>query len=224
MESQSVISVRGEARLEVDPEIALLGVTVMAQDKDRRRALELLAGRTRAVADLIKGYGEVVEKLESGPARVHPAFKDGKGRERVTGYVARAGFSVTVGDFTVLGELVPRLASEEMVEVTGPAWRLRLGSQAYRQVRLAAARDATQRAREYAEAFGARVTGLVEAADTGLLGAAREDGPASRRAPRALAGGMEEPELPEFDFEPARQTVYAQVEARFTMTAPQFGE
>jgi uncharacterized protein YggE len=94
MESESVISVRGEARLEVEPEIALLGVTVMAQDKDRRRAVELLAGRTRAVADLIKGYGEAVEKLESGPARVHPAFKDGKGRERVAGYVARAGFSV----------------------------------------------------------------------------------------------------------------------------------
>jgi hypothetical protein len=35
---------------------------------------------------------------------------------------------------------------------------------------------------------------------------------------------MEESELPEFDFEPARQTVRAEVEARFTMTAPQFGE
>jgi uncharacterized protein YggE len=224
MQSQSVISVRGEAGLEVEPEIALLGVTVMAQDKDRRRALKLLAGRTRAVADLIKGYGEAMEKLESGPARVHPAFKDGKGRERVTGYVARAGFNVIVGDFTVLGELVPRLASEEMVEVTGPAWRLRPGSPVYRQARLAAARDATQRAREYAEAFGGRVTGLVEAADTGLLGAAQDD----RRAPRALApalaGGREEPELPEFDFEPAWQTVYAQVEARFTMTVPEFGE
>ncbi len=88
-------------------------------------------------------------------------------RERVTGYVARAGFSVIVGEFTVLGELVPRLASDEMVAVTGPAWRLRPGSQVYREVRLAAARDATQRAREYAEAFGGRVTGLGEAADTG---------------------------------------------------------
>ncbi len=87
MDSQPVISVRGEARLEVEPEIALLGVTVMAQDKDRHRALKLLAGRARAVADLIRGYGEAVEKLESGPARVHPAFRDGKGRERVTGYV-----------------------------------------------------------------------------------------------------------------------------------------
>jgi uncharacterized protein len=224
MESQPVISVRGEAGLEVEPEIALLGVIVMAQDKDRRRALELLAGRTRAVADLIKGYGDAVEKLESGPARVHPAFKEGKGRERVTGYVARTGFSVTVGDFTVLGELVPKLASKEMVEVTGPTWRLRLGSQVYREARLAAARDATQRAREYAEAFGSTVTGLVEAADTGLLGADRPPRPAPAPLRPARAGGMEEPELPEFDFEPAKQTVRAQVEARFTMTAPRFGE
>ena len=109
---------------------------------------------------------------------------------------------MTVGDFTVLGELVPRLAAGEMVGVTGPAWRLRPGSPVYRQVRLAAARDAIQRAREYAEAFGGRVTGLVEAADTGLLGAA----PEARRAPvaLALAGGAQESELPGFDFEPAR--------------------
>src|SRR5258708_34561494 len=100
------------------------------------------------------------------------------------------------------------MGGEEMVGVAGAGGRVRTGSQAYRQVRLAAARDATQRAREYAEAFGARVTGLVEAADTGLLGAAREGGPASFRAV-ARAGGLEESELPEFDFEPARPTGHA---------------
>src|SRR5260370_12988789 len=220
MDSQPVISVRGEAQLEVEPEIALLAVSVMAQDKDRRRALELLAGRTKAVADLIRGYGEAVEKLESGPASVHPVFRDGKGRARVSGYVAGGGFSVTVRDFTVLGELVPSLASEEMVTVTGPSWRLRPSSQAYRQARLAAAEDATQRAREYAAAFGGRVTGLVAAADTGLLGPSQAASPASFRFTSPLAGGIEESELPEFAFEPARQAVHAQVEARFTMTAP----
>src|SRR5260370_38364446 len=93
LDSQSVISVRGEAGLEVDPEIALLGGTVMAQDKDRRQALELLAGRTRAVADLIKGYGDAVGKLESGPAGGHPGFKDGRGREAEPGVTAREGFT-----------------------------------------------------------------------------------------------------------------------------------
>ncbi len=174
MPGEPVISVRGESMLEVDPEIAVLFVTIMARDKDRRRALELLTERNRQAAALIKGYGDAVEKLESEPVSVHPVFKDDKARERVTGYVARAGFHVTVSDFAVLSELVPRLANEEMVAVAGPAWRLRLDSGVYREARLAAARDATQRAREYAEAFGGRVTGLVEAADTGLLGTNRD--------------------------------------------------
>ena len=61
------------------------------------------------------------------------------------------------------------LADADMVSVAGPEWQLRPDSPVYRAARLAAAKDATQRAGEYAEAFGGRVTGLVEAADTGML-------------------------------------------------------
>ena len=43
------------------------------------------------------------------------------------------------------------------------------------------------------------------------------------RARGAAAGGVPEAAAPEFDFEPAKQTVSAQVEAHFTMTAPEFG-
>jgi uncharacterized protein len=115
MPSEPVISVRGEAMLEVEPEIAFISVTVQARDKDRRRAIEQLAERNAMVAALIKGYGDAVEKLESQPVHAYPAFKDDKARERVTGYMARAGFQVTISDFAVLGELVPRLADAEMV-------------------------------------------------------------------------------------------------------------
>lgn len=119
----------------------------------------------------------------------------------------------------------PTLTGRSLLRVEVFARRVRPGSPVYRQARLAAAQDATQRAREYAEAFGGRVTGLVEAADTGLLGAAQKSPPRpERRALAALASGIEQPDLPEFDFEPARQSVYAQVEARFTMTAPQSRE
>jgi uncharacterized protein YggE len=221
MPVEPVISVRGEAVLEVEPEIAYVSVTVMARDKDRHRSLALLAERNGQIAALIKANGEAVEKLESEPVRVYPVFKDDKPRERITGYVARAGYQVTISDFGVLGELVAKLADQEMVAVAGPSWRLRPDSQVYREARLAAASDATQRAREYAEAFGGRVTGLVEAADTGMLGTHREP---PRFMARALkAPGRPEAEPPEFDLEPAKQEVHAQVEARFTMTPPQFG-
>jgi ATP-dependent protease ClpP protease subunit len=54
MNGQPVISVRGEAWLEVEPEIAEVEVTIQARDRDRQTVL-----------DLIKRYGEAVEKLET---------------------------------------------------------------------------------------------------------------------------------------------------------------
>jgi uncharacterized protein YggE len=91
----------------------------------------------------------------------------------------------------------------------------------YRAARLAAAEDATQRAGEYAEAFGGRITGLVEAADTGLLAPQPRNMAFAAARASAPAGGYEGPS---FDFEPAKQTVTAQVDARYTMTEPHFGQ
>ena len=221
MPAEPVISVRGEATLEVEPEIAVVWVVVMARDAARRKAVDLLAGRSGRVGDMIKGYGEAIEKLESQPVNVQPVFKDGRIREKVSGYLARAGFTVTVRDFAVLGDLVAGLADTDMVTVTGPDWQLRPDSPVHRDARLAAAKDATQRAGEYAEAFGGRISGLVEAADSGLMGdTGRPRFMATARAASAVGDGG----TPEFDFEPAMQTVSAQVDARYTMTAPHFGD
>jgi len=216
---EPVISVRGEATLEVEPEIAVVWVAVMARDPDRHRAVALLAERTGRVSDMVKGFGEAIENLESQPVNVQPVFSGGRAREKVYAYIARAGFTVTVGDFEILGDLVAGLAGADMVTVSGPDWQLRPASPVYRQARVAAARDATQRAGEYAEAFGGRITGLVEAADTGMMA------PQPRRlgfaAARVTAAGRADAG-PTFDFEPAAQTVTAQVEARYTMTEPVF--
>jgi uncharacterized protein len=222
MPSEPVVSVRGEAVLEVAPEIAVVSVTVMARDKDRRRAVEALAERARGVTALAKGHGDAVESLQTDPVSVHPEFRDGKPRERITGYVARLGVQVTVGDFAVLGPLVPALAQLDMVSVTGPAWLLRPGSPVYREARLAAARDATERARDYAQAFGGRITGLVEAADEGLLTDTRESYGGYRATALMRVPAGDDGDGIEFDFEPAKQTVRAQVQARFTMSAPPF--
>ncbi len=217
---EPVISVRGEANLEVEPEIAVVWVTVMARDPDRHRAVAQLAGRTGKAGDTIKGFGEAIEKLESQPVNVQPVFKDGRAKEKIDFYSARGGFVVTVKNFAILGDLVTGLADGDLVTVTGPDWRLRPDSPVYRTARLAAAQDATTRAGEYAEAFGGRINGLVEVADTGLL--APQRGPVAFAA-RAVSRAGAADEGPTFDFEPAKQTVTAQVEARYTMTAPQFG-
>ena len=220
-DQQPVISVRGEAWLEADPEIAVINVQVQARDRDRRAVLDRLVSRNRQVLDLVREYGDAVEKVESGPASAHPEFKPKGDKERVAGYAGQASARVTVRDLSVLGELVTRLAELELVTVAGPWWSLRPDSPVHREARVAAARDATRRAQEYAAAFGGRLGELIEAADVGLLTSqGSQRAPASSRAfaVRQLSGHVDE--APTLDLEPARQSVTAQVDARFTMVPP----
>ncbi len=217
------VAVRGEARLEFDPEIARIGVAVSARGTDRRSALEDLTRRNAAVLDLIKSYGEAVEKLETGAFSISPELtRHGRG-ERVRAYHGRVHITAELTDFTALGELTTRLADLELTRVDGPWWALRPDSPAHGEARRQAVKEAVQRAREYAEALGARLAALVELADLGAEHAEPYAQAAYGGAMRSAAyGGAAQAEMaPALDLEPQRQTVYAQVNARFTMTPPQ---
>ncbi|MFE6524342.1 SIMPL domain-containing protein [Streptomyces sp. NPDC057794] len=215
------IAVRGEARLEVDPEIARIGITVAARGRDRRSALDDLTRRNATVLDLVKSYGDAVERLETGAFSITPELtKHGRG-ERVRTYHGSVHVTAELTDFTALGELTTRLADLDLTRVDGPWWALRPDSPAHREARKKAVTEAVQRAREYAEALGTTLAALVELADIG----AENSPPAYPQAPgrmrsAAFAGAAEDASAAPLDLEPQRQHVHAQINARFTMVPP----
>ena len=213
-----IVSVRGSSVLEVDPEVASVDVAVGARDKDRDRTLSRVDERSSGVLALVAPYAE---RVETASVRIGPELKDGKPGERVTGYHAVVRHTVLVADFARLGDLVARLGELEMVDVSGPWWRLRSDSAVYRDARVAAARDAVVRASEYASALGSRVVGLVEMADIGLLSEAAQAPFAAAAMPSApMRAASVAPAPVTLDLEPARQVVRANVEARFRIDAP----
>ncbi|MBB5118461.1 periplasmic immunogenic protein [Streptomyces eurocidicus] len=214
------IAVRGEAHLEVDPEIAHLGITVTARSTDRNTTLTDLTRRNNQVLDLLKTTGDAVERIETGTFTLTPQLST-KGRgERTRSYHGTVHHTATLSDFTILGELATRLADLELTRVDGPWWALRPDSPAHREARRQAVQDAVQRAREYADALGARLVALLELADEGAENAPYGGAPMVAGMARASGfGGAPEP-APALDLEPQRQTVYAQVNARLTMTPP----
>ncbi|WP_433115340.1 SIMPL domain-containing protein [Micromonospora sp. CA-246542] len=209
-----VVQVRGEATREVPPELARFGVTVTARGQDREATLTQLAEGAAAVRVLLDGSEPAVARRETGDLWVRPQTK--RSGERVVGWLGSVTTNVTVTDFTALGELMLRLADQDQVEVSGPFWELRPDSPAYREARHAAIGDALLRAREYAEALGARVTALIELADAGPA-----DRPMFARA--AYAGGGAGGGVPELELDPQPQTVQAAVQARFTISEPVLG-
>jgi uncharacterized protein YggE len=212
-----VVAVRGEAYREVAPELARFSVTATARDRDREATLTRLAERAAAVRVLLDSAGPAIDRREAGELRVWPETK--RSGERVVAYHGSVTTTVTVTDFTALGELMLRLADQDQVEVSGPWWSLRPDSPAYREARRAAIADALARAREYAEALGARVTALLELSDTGTAAQPMF----ARSAEFGRAGGGAGGAAPELELDPRPQSVQAAVEARFTISEPVLG-
>ncbi|MEU9459761.1 SIMPL domain-containing protein [Streptomyces sp. NPDC048312] len=215
------VAVRGEARLEVDPETARIGITVTARGKNRRNALEDLTRRNDHVLELARSYGQAVEKLETGAFSITPELTQKGRNEQIHAYHGRVHITAVLNDFTALGEFTTRIADLEMTRVNGPWWGLRPDSPAHATARRQAVHEAVQRAREYADALGAQLTALVELADLGAENAAPPvpAAPGAMRGRAAFAGAAPEA-APALDLEPQRQTVYAQVNARFIMAPP----
>jgi len=224
--SPAVISVRGEALLTVEPELVDLTVVVSAQAKDRREAFERLVKRNDEVLELLRSYGDSVEKVESSGVAVHPEVRKGGREEKVRAYRGVVRVEVSIADFAALGEIVSRVADLEAAHLEGPRWRLRRTSPVYRKARTRAVGEALTRAQDYAEALGARITGLIELADSGLMQTEVHRATHAMFQPRAAAGGggfgSSSPEAPVLDLEPASQEVRASVEARFSATQPMF--
>jgi uncharacterized protein YggE len=212
MPEMPTISVRGEARDEVEPELATLSVTVMAHDRDRQQAMRRLTDRQREVNAVLDEQAEAIEKRHTSSLSIHPVVKKG---EKVSGYTGRVATTVVVKDFAELGSMMLRLASVDQAEVSGPWWDLRPESPAYRAARHAAIEDALARAADYAQALGARVTRLVRLSDAGLSHEPRMR--AMTFAARAEVGDVDGLTL---DLEPAPQSVYASIEATFEISEP----
>jgi uncharacterized protein YggE len=222
MPQPPTLAVRGEAVLEVPPEVARIDVSVAAGDKDQTTTLRLLSERAAAVDKVLGSYPESIEKTETSGVRVSPRLTGRTMRSGEAGYHGAVYHAITVTGFDRLGELMAQLAEQEQTEVGGPWWALRPGSPVYGRVRVAAVRDAVQRARDYAAALGTELAGLVEVADARLLTDSRGQNDSVTHPSAMLPHRVRATAAEEFstDLVPAKQVVRATVEARFTIVEP----
>jgi uncharacterized protein YggE len=204
------VLVRGEALLQVEPEVADVTVTVRARARDRETALQRCRAAQEQVTAVAVGAGDSVESVETTAVSVHLEVRD----RRAPGEpVASVQTRLTVSRLDAVGDLVVALGRLDDVEVSGPRWRLRPDSPAVERARLEAVRDAVHRARQYATAFGAQLTELLEVSDTGTGGGLRV------AVASASMARFEDSEL-HLDLTPPRQEVHGAVEVRFAMSEP----
>ena len=205
-----IVTVRGEAQLEAPPDLAGFSVTLHAAGDTAEVTRGKLAAGSNAVAELISRFTAALERSSTSGLHVAPTFNR-RTPTKITGYTGTFSATLEVADFEVLSELIMGVSRLPNSQIDGPWWSLRRNNPVHREVRLAAIADARQRADDYAAAFGATVSELVEVSDLdgGFVGGVRQ-----MSARMEMAADMEEAS---FAFEPAVQTVSGQVTVRFTV-------
>ncbi|MEV6521688.1 SIMPL domain-containing protein [Longispora sp. NPDC051575] len=215
-----LLTVRGEAVLEAEPELAAVTVTLAAQDRDRPQVVARLDAAVAALGAMLDRYPGAVDVREFGSVSVLP-----EGERKRSGFSGSARVILSVVDFALLGELVSYAAGDEGVSLGGVRWTLSPDSPVYARARRAALADAAARARDYAEALDATVVRLVEVADEGLTSGlawqgARVEGVAYAASGSGSFAGAAYGKGSGPGMEPQRQRIRAVVEARYTLSPP----
>lgn len=219
--SGPVVTVRGEASVEVESDLVDLHLSVEARGGDRAVVLRDLERRAGELGALVDRFEAAIERRSTDGFSVHPEFGGSKGG-KIRGYYGQMSTQLTLHDFGVLPDLVVGANAIEMCAVGNAYWRLRQEHLAYREARLAAISDGLARARDYAAAFDARIVSLASIGDDGTdLESMRRFSrvAAGSLQARALSGGSEDGAMA-FDFQPERQRVQGAVLLRFIMSAP----
>jgi uncharacterized protein len=224
--SEILIKVRGSHTVEVPPERGVVSAEVRFDGASPEPVMERLQRGlhgVRAELERLEQEGAIerffVQRVRTSAER--PWHRDGKRLPLV--HRASVGLAVEFIDFTALATWVGRTAGDEGLRVHHVSWQLTKDSRlkVERDVRQEAVRQAKVRAQDYADALDLGPVAVRSINDVGvsreetyaLAAMARQAVPEAEFADAAAAA-------PDLAFDPEDISVFAEVEAAFTVAAP----
>jgi uncharacterized protein len=216
MEREIVVRGTGEAR--TLPDLAGLHVEVTAEHRDQDEAYRARTELAAAVDAVLAEHADDISRSTVASLSVQPKFRWQHGKQVREGWRASRTNIVEVAGLDALGPLMAGLV-EAGAAVAGPTWSLAPTNPAHEQARRAAATDARQRAKAYAEALDVGLGPIAWIAEPGLRrGGQPPFEPVARpmmASARFALAGATEPEPPAENLEAAEMTVQAAVEVGF---------
>jgi len=213
MTAVAELRVRGSAQREVEPDYAIVQVTLSALDNDRSSALQAATAQLEGFRAATEGRDDIrASRLSSMRVTENYQWNPKTNTNEAKGWIASLHGTVemdTAAAPAVLGRL-----TDTSAQIGYISWCLDPDNPAYREVRQESVADAVRAANDFAAALGRDLGDLRVLADAGLLGAEGSVGPVPMMA-RAMGAdaGVGGP----IDLDPAPQTVVATVEATFSL-------
>lgn len=153
----SGLTVTGEGKVSAAPDLTVVTVGVTTRSQSARQATAENSQAMQALIDALKAAGIAERDIQTVEISLHPETdfpEEGRGRPRVTGYVARNLVSAKVREPGRLGSLLDSLSQAGANEILGIGFTIEDPAALKEQARAEAVAAARQRAQELARLAG----------------------------------------------------------------------
>ena len=206
-QAMPTVTVRGDAVLRVEPDEAVLWITLTALAESPGDALSDVSARSLALIAMLDEIGVGRSDRPTTGVTVEEEFDHTEQGRRSLGHRALSRVSVRLSDLERIGQLISEATEKLAARIDGPRWIISPDN----PVRLEAARAAAAAARRKAEAFAegvdAKLGPLLGLSEPGLQ-------PVNLRMAAAVGFGGAAPTM---HVEPGDQEVAASIVASFVL-------
>jgi len=159
-DSRSTVTVYGEGKVTLDPNLATVGFRVYANDKDVSEAQQKNAELSKAVMEAIKARGIAEDDIETGQLMINEVYDYSNNTHRIAGYDVYYQITVTVRDISILGSLMSEVVAAGASDITGPNYSIEEDTDAYLTALSLAVEAATAKANAIAAGAGVKLSPL----------------------------------------------------------------
>ena len=160
------ISATAEARRV--PDVATLSAGVVTEAADGNSAMRQNAQQMDKVVAAIRAAGIAERDVQTSGINLGPRYQYADNQApKITGYQASNTVSLKVRDITRLGKVLDALAAQGANQINGPSFEIDQPEPVRDEARMAALKQAQDRAQTYAKSLGMQVRRIVSISENG---------------------------------------------------------
>jgi uncharacterized protein YggE len=159
--ARATVTVRGQATVRTEPDVAILWITLSAFEESPGKALGDVAQRAEALGALLDELGVREADRSTAGVSVAEEFDPPTRGNRGMGHRATARVTVHLTDPEVIGRAISRASEELEASIDGPHWSVTPANPARLEAATQAAADARSKAQAYAAGVGVTLDGLL---------------------------------------------------------------
>lgn len=163
------VLITGDSIVKVQPDTAILTISVVTQTRTAIEAQQQNATQTDAVVRALKGAAGAGAEVKTSGYSLQPTrvYKDGQ-PPTITGYEARNSVTVVMSDLAKVGAVIDASGQAGANDIAGIAFTLRQDRPPLDRALAEATREAISKAQVIATALGGRVVRIVEVLEAGV--------------------------------------------------------